>query len=35
LNRLNWNLKRLHDKRGGGGIFFTYIQNGAFWDILR
>jgi hypothetical protein len=37
LNRLNWNLKWLHDKWGGGGqnYFFAYIQNGAFWGILR
>jgi hypothetical protein len=37
LNRLNWNLKQLHDKRGlpPSEFVFTYIQNSAFWGILR
>jgi hypothetical protein len=31
LNRLNWNLKRLHDKRGGGYFFHIHSK----WCILR
>ena len=33
LNRLNWNLKQLHDKKGGGGFFsltFKMVHSEAF-----
>ena len=33
LNRLNWNLKRLHDKMGGGGVNFFHLH--SKWCILR